>query len=176
MADLIAKELTKRGYDVRIIVPEKEDIPINKGADSRVKRVNAICDRYGTENVILVSIHSNANSTDGKWHDGEWSGFTASVGLNCSAKSIILADLIWKRAIDAGLKGNRAVLEKPGKRYIKQNLGICRDTKCPAVLTESAFHDTREGVRILTERKQAIMLAHVEGIIDFIKCCKGGKG
>ncbi|MDE7159709.1 MAG: hypothetical protein K2O24_02520, partial [Muribaculaceae bacterium] len=53
-------------------------------------------------------------------------------------------------------------------RFIQQNLGICRDTVCPAVLTESAFHDTREGVKLLTGSKQRIALAHVHGIIDYI--------
>ena len=165
MAALIAGELKRRGYDARLLVPERNDIPIK----TRVKRVNEICDRYGKYNVILLSIHSNANSSDGQWHDGQWSGFTANVSLNASENSKLLADFIWARAIEVGLKGNRAVLEKPGKRYIAQNLGMCRDTKCPAVLTESAFHDTRDGVRTLTERKQTIMLAHVNGIIDYIK-------
>ena len=168
MACLMARELTNRGYDARILVPEREDIPINTGSDNRVNRVNSICDKFGKENVILVSIHSNANSADGKWHDGEWSGFVAEVSLNASQKSKILADLIWARAIEAGLKGNRSVIEKAGKRFIQQNLGICRDTVCPAVLTESAFHDTREGVKLLTGSKQRIALAHVHGIIDYI--------
>ncbi len=168
MADLIVRELTRLGYDARLLVPERDDIPINKGADSRVKRVNQICNIYGKENVILVSIHSNANSSDKKWHDGEWSGFVAEVSLNASQKSKWLADFIWARAIEAGLKGNRAVIDKPGKRFIQQNLGICRDTVCPAVLTESAFHDTREGVKLLTGSKQRIALAHVHGIIDYI--------
>lgn len=168
MADLIVRELTRLGYDARLLVPERDDIPINKGADSRVKRVNQICNIYGKENVILVSIHSNANSCDKKWHDGEWSGFVAEVSLNASQKSKWLADFIWARAIEAGLKGNRAVIDKPGKRFIQQNLGICRDTVCPAVLTESAFHDTHEGVKLLTGSKQRIALAHVHGIIDYI--------
>lgn len=168
MAHMIVGELSKMGYDARLLVPEREDIPINSGADSRVKRVNQICDLYGKENVILVSIHSNANSNDGKWHDGEWSGFVAEVSLNASDNSKRLADFIWARAIEAGLKGNRAVMEKAGKRFIQQNLGICRDTKCVAVLTESAFHDTRDGVKLLTGDKVRIMLAHVDGIIDYI--------
>lgn len=172
MADLIVRELTRLGYDARLLVPERDDIPINKGADSRVKRVNEICALYGAENVMLVSIHSNANSCDGQWHDGEWSGFVAEVSLNASQKSKRLADFIWARAIEAGLKGNRAVNDKPGKRFIQQNLGICRDTKCPAVLTESAFHDTHEGVKLLTGSKQRIMLAHVAGIIDYINSLK----
>ncbi len=168
MADLIVRELTRLGYDARLLVEERDDIPINKGADTRVKRVNQICDIYGTQNVILVSIHSNAGSSDGQWHDGQWSGFVAEVSLNASQKSKWLADFIWARAIEAGLKGNRSFTDAPGKRFIQQNLGICRDTKCPAVLTESAFHDTREGVKLLTGSKQRIALAHVHGIIDYI--------
>lgn len=168
MADLIMRELTRLGYDARLLVPERDDIPINKGVDSRVKRVNQICDLYGTQNVILVSIHSNANSCDGKWHDGQWSGFVAEVSKNASQKSKWLADFIWARAIEAGLKGNRSFTDKPGQRYIVQDLAICRDTKCPATLTESAFHDTREGVKLLTGSKQRIALAHVNGIIDYI--------
>ena len=168
MASLIVRELTREGYDARLLVPEREDIPINRGADSRVNRVNQICNIYGKGNVVLVSIHSNANSCDGKWHDGEWSGFVAEVSLNASEESKKLADFIWARAIEAGLKGNRAVIDKPGRRFIQQNLGICRDTVCPAVLTESAFHDTREGVKLLTGSKQRIALAHVQGIIDYI--------
>ncbi len=168
MADLIVRELTRLGYDARLLVEERDDIPINKGADTRVKRVNQICDIYGTQNVILVSIHSNAGSSDGQWHDGQWSGFVAEVSLNASQKSKWLAHCICARAIEAGLKGNRSFTDAPGKRFIQQNLGICRDTKCPAVLTESAFHDTREGVKLLTGSKQRIALAHVHGIIDYI--------
>lgn len=176
MAGMIMRELRQLGQDARLLVPEREDVPINSGTDSRVKRVNTICDLYGKENVILVSIHSNAGPTnDGQWHDGKWSGFVAEVSLNASAQSKQLADFIWARAIEAGLKGNRSFTDAPGKRFIQQNLGICRDTKCPAVLTESAFHDTHEGVKLLTESKQRIALAHVDGIMDYIKHANGMK-
>ena len=164
MADLIVRELKRLGYDASLLTPELEDIPLN----DRVRRANRVCADYGKENVIVLSVHSNANSCDGKWHDGEWSGFTAVVAPNASENSKLLADFIWARAIDAGLKGNRAVIEKPGKRYVVKSLAICRDTHCPAVLTESAFHDTHDGVKTLTEKKQTIMLVHVNGIIDYI--------
>lgn len=173
MAGLIMRGLVARGKDARLLVPEQEDIPLNRGTDSRVKRVNEICDRYGPQNVILVSIHSNANSTDGRWHDGEWSGFVAEVSTNASERSKRLADFIWAQAIDAGLKGNRAVKEVSGCRYIAADLAICRDTKCPAVLTESAFHDTRDGVKLLLNDKQRIAMAHINGIMDYIKWVKG---
>lgn len=168
MADLLVRELTRLGYDARLLVPEREDIPLLNGSDTRVRRVNDICAYYGKENVMVVSIHSNANSCDGKWHDGQWSGFVAEVSPNASQKSKWLADFIWARAIEAGLKGNRSFTDRPGQRYLVQSLAICRETKCPAVLTESAFHDTREGVKLLTGSKQRIAMAHVNGIIDYI--------
>lgn len=176
MADLIVRELTRLGYDARILVPEREDIPLLNGADTRVRRVNDICNCYGKENVVLVSIHSNANSCDGKWHDGQWSGFIAEVAPNASQKSKWLADFIWARAIEAGLKGNRSFTDKPGQRYLVQSLAICRETKCPAVLTESAFHDTHDGVALLTGSKQRIAMAHVNGIIDYINYTNSMKG
>lgn len=166
MAGMIAGELTRRGYDARLIVTEREDIPLN----TRTARVNEICRKYGAKNCLLVSIHSNANSADGKWHDGKWSGFVATVAPNASDNSKRLADAIWTRAIGAGLRGNRSFTDAPGKRYLVQNLAMCRDTLCPAVLTESEFHDTHEGVATLTgaESKRRIMLAHVDGIADFV--------
>lgn len=166
MAGMIVEELTKRGYDARLIVTEREDIPLK----TRTARVNEICRKYGAKNCLLVSIHSNANSADGKWHDGQWSGFVATVAPNASANSKLLADAIWARAIEAGLRGNRSFTDAPGKRYLVQNLAMCRDTLCPAVLTESEFHDTHEGVATLTgaESKRRIMLAHADGIADFV--------
>lgn len=171
MAALIVGELKLRGYDARLLTPESGDIALNE----RVRRANKICSECGPENVVVLSLHSNANSSDGKWHDGKWSGFTAIVAKNASENSKRLADFIWARAIEAGLKGNRSVTEKPGMRYVQQSLAICRDTRCPAVLTESAFHDTHDGVKTLTERKQAIMLAHVDGIVDYFNYLKNGK-
>ena len=165
MAGLIRRELIALGQDARLLVEEMENIPLGE----RVRRVNAVVSSYGRNNVIVVSIHSNAGpESDGQWHDGRWSGFVAEVAQNASAESKQLADAIWARAIEAGLKGNRSVVEKPGQRYLTANLAICRDTLCPAVLTESAFHDTRDGVRLLTTEKPRIALAHANGIMDYI--------
>ena len=175
MAGLIVHELKTRGIDALLLVPERQDIPLDRGTDNRVKRVNEICTAYGAANVVVVSIHSNAGSSDGKWHDGKWSGFVAEVSQNASENSKRLADFIWARAIEAGLKGNRSFTDKPGKRYLVQSLAICRETRCPAVLTESAFHDTHEGVKILTERKTSIALVHADGIMDYLNFLNNGK-
>lgn len=164
-----AREIAKRvesclkckGYDVERIVPEDFDISLS----IRCKRVNEICRKVGSKNVLVVSIHNNAVGCDGKWYSAR--GFTAHVGLNASANSKRLAACLWNKAIELGLKGNRAV---PNEKYIIQNLAICRDTLCPAVLTENLFQDNKEDVDFLLseEGKTAITTLHVEGIIDYI--------
>ena len=48
---------------------------------------------------------------------------------------------------------------------------MCRDTKCPAVLTENMFQDNEEDVKLLLSEdgKQRIVDTHVNGIINYIK-------
>lgn len=161
IAKRVEKSLKCKGYDVERIVPEEFDISLS----IRCKRVNDICRKVGSKNVLVVSIHNNAVGSDGKWYSAR--GFTAHVGLNASANSKRLAACLWNKAIELGLKGNRAV---PNEKYITQNLAICRDTLCPAVLTENLFQDNKEDVDFLLseEGKTAITTLHVEGIIDYI--------
>ena len=66
------------------------------------------------------------------------------------------------------LKGNRSV---PAAPYIAKNLAICRDTLCPAVLTENLFQDNKEDVAFLLseEGKEKITATHVNAIVEFIK-------
>ena len=56
IAEKVVSELKKRGFDAERIVKEENDISLSE----RCRRVNSICDRIGTKNVILVSIHCNA--------------------------------------------------------------------------------------------------------------------
>ena len=165
-----AREITRRvekclkckGYDAQRIVEEETDVPLSV----RCKRVNDICKQVGTKNVLLVSIHNNAAGADGKWHEAR--GFSAHVGLNASSKSKMLAQYLWNEAIQQGLKGNRSV---PAAPYIAQDLAICRDTACPAVLTENLFQDNKEDVDFLLseEGKERVTATHVNAIVEFIK-------
>lgn len=160
IAKRIESCLKCKGYDVQRIVPEDFDISLA----IRCKRVNDICRKVGTKNVLLVSIHSNAVG-NGKWYSAR--GFSAHVGKNASANSKRLAACLWNKAIELGLKGNRAV---PNEKYIVQDLAMCRDTLCPAVLTENLFYDNKDDLEYLLseEGKAAITKLHVEGIIDYI--------
>lgn len=63
IANRIAHELSARGYDAERIVRETVDVPLSE----RARRVNEVCGRYGTANVVLVSficrIKSNIHHT-----------------------------------------------------------------------------------------------------------------
>lgn len=52
-----------------------------------------------------------------------------------------------------------------------QNLAICRDTICPAVLTENFFQDNKKDVEFLlsAEGKQLVVQTHIDGITDYLK-------
>lgn len=162
IARRVEKCLRCKGYDAERIVEEETDIALSE----RCKRVNDICKKVGTKNVLLVSIHNNAAGADGKWHEAR--GFSSFVGLNASSKSKMLAQYLWNEAIQQGLKGNRSV---PAAPYIAQNLAICRNTLCPAVLTENLFQDNKADVDFLLseEGKEKITATHVNAIVEFIK-------
>lgn len=162
IATRVVNELRGMGYNAERVVEEEQDVALSV----RCKRVNDICKKVGTKNVLLVSIHNNAAGGDGKWHEAR--GFSAHVGMNASAKSKALAQYLWNEAILQGLKGNRCV---PNAKYIAQNLAICRDTNCPAVLTENLFQDNKEDVDLLLseEGKEQVTAVHVNAIVEFIK-------
>ena len=162
IAQRVETELRSRGIDAERVVPELEDVPLKL----RCRRVNAVCKEVGARNVLVVSIHNNAAGGDGKWHAAR--GFSAHVGLNASSKSKMLAQYLWNEAILQGLKGNRSV---PAAPYIAQNLAICRDTNCPAVLTENLFQDNKADVDFLLsdEGKEKVTAVHVNAIVEFIK-------
>lgn len=162
MAKRIADKARAAGITPIILVPEIKDIPLN----TRTRRVNDLCRKYGTKNCILLSIHINAAGGDGKWHPAR--GFCGFVSLNTSSNSKRLARLLWEQADKAGLRGNRAV---PPERYWVKNLAMCRDTNCPAVLTENLFMDNREDAEYLKSEagKETIANLHVSAILEYIK-------
>ncbi len=158
IAERLEKELKTRGIEAVRITPEEYDVSLSE----RCRRAN----KYGSKGVLLVSIHCNAAGADGKWHDAH--GWAAYVSKNASVNSKTLARCLIKAANGQGLSVREYARQVP---YWTQNLAICRDTKCPAVLTENLFQDNRADVDYLLseEGKQAIVNLHVDGIMDYIK-------
>lgn len=162
IAQRVSRELTLRGVDTLLLVPEKTDTPLKE----RVRKVNGWAKKLGSQNVVLVSIHNNAAGADGKWHSA--TGFSVFVSKNASSKSKKLAQIFTDNATDMGLMGNRCV---PPEKYWVQSLAMTRDTDCPAVLTENLFQDNKEEVDFLLseEGKKAITTLHVNSIIQYIQ-------
>lgn len=156
----IHEQLTKEGIDSYILVPEENDVSLKE----RVTRANKLY-LENNKSAILVSVHCNAAGADGNWHNARgWSVFVAQNASNNSKK---LADCIANKASEAGLKMRYST---PNQSYWVQSLAICRDTKCPAVLTENLFQDNKEDVEFLLSEsgKEIIGKIHVEGIKKYI--------
>ena len=158
----VVKRLKTMDYNAQQLVTEENDISLG----TRCKRVNDICKHFGASNVLVVSVHCNAAGADGKWHDAR--GWQACVSLNASAKSKQLASYLFDAAQAQGLKMRSP---KAGQKWWAQNLAICRDTNCPAVLTENLFQDNESDYEYLLsdEGREAIINLHVTGIVNYIK-------
>lgn len=164
VADLLVARLKARGLDASRIVPEEGDISLAQ----RVARVNAVCDRVGAGNVLLVSIHVNAAGGDGKWHEAR--GLSVHVSPRASEASRHLGRCIYEAGASHGVAvtGNRSV---PAARVWPQNLYICNRTRCPAVLVENLFQDNRDDVDFLLSPKgrETVAAYLCDGILDFLR-------
>lgn len=161
VAKRLQAKLKQNGLDARLIVTEQNDISLTE----RCRRVNDICKTVGSKNCLLVSIHINAAGADGKWHTA--SGFSGWVAPNASDSSKRFARLLHIEAVKLGLGGNRSV---PPERYWIGNWKICRDTNCPAVLTENLFQDNLKEVDYLLSEtgKNTIVEMHYQAIKNYI--------
>lgn len=162
-AERLCIAMIKRGHDARRLVTEEWDVSIRE----RVRRVNDLCAKEGSHNVLLISLHNDAMPpNDNKWHTAR--GFSARVAMNASARSKQLATLIARRLSKAGVTVRSP---RPEQWYWQQNLGICRDTACPAVLCENLFQDNREDVKLLHDELflqllEAVYVAAIENYIN----------
>lgn len=161
IASRIVTQLVNQGYNAELVTPEDDDISLSV----RCKRINNWCSKLGSANCLSVSVHCNAAGADGKWHNAN--GWQVYVAQNASSKSKKLAQILYNEAANKNLKGNRSV---PVEKYWVQSLAMCRDTKCPAVLTENMFQDNQADVDYLLsdKGKKDIVDLHVQGIIKYI--------
>lgn len=162
IAARIVSRLKEKGFDAERIVTEENDISLAE----RCRRVNSVCDRLGAKNVILVSVHCNAAGNGSQWMNAR--GWSAHVSMNASMQSKAFARSLIEAAEKEGLKIRKYAPQVP---YWSQNLAMCRDTKCPAVLTENLFQDNKEDVAFLLSEagKETIVSLHVKGITNHLK-------
>lgn len=154
VARLIAVGLSAYGIDAALAVPEETDVPLRERC-RRVARLAGGC------NAVLLSVHNNASDDGTSWRDA--CGWSVFVAPNASAGSKRLAACLFEEARKAGILGNRAT---PPCGYWTASLAICRDTPCPAVLTENMFQDNRGDVAFLSSQNgiDTIVAVHVEAV------------
>lgn len=157
---MVVSGLRKHGIDAERIVKEDSDVPLSE----RCKRANAINKETGKK-AILVSIHCNAAGLSASWMNA--CGWSVFVSNNASTNSKKLAESLAKAA---GEKGVTIRKPMPGQLYWEQNLAMCRDTNCPAILTENFFQDNKEDVEYLLspEGKKTVAEIHIEGIVKYL--------
>lgn len=162
----LVDKLKALGYDAQRLTPEEYDVSITK----RVLRANEICKQYGSKNVLLVSVHNNA-AGNGKW--GTAKGFSVFVSKNSSANSKMCAQFFTEEAIARNLMGNRSI---PAEKYwtwswTTADIGILKQSNCPAVLTENLFMDNKEDCDFLLSEagKSIIVDLHVAAIEKYVK-------
>lgn len=160
MVDLLIQEFNKHNITAVKLVPEEIDISLKE----RVRRANQLY-KENNKQAILISVHCNAAGADGKWHNA--TGWSVFISQNASSNSKRLAKDLYEEAEKLDLKGNRSV---PKEKYWVQSLAMCRDTNCPAVLTENMFQDNKNDMELLLseEGKRKIAQVHVNGVLKYL--------
>lgn len=152
-AVLLERKLIAEGITAVRITPEDFDVCL----DERVCRINKLCRDNPDEDFLLLSIHCNAAQVGyGNWRYAR--GFNSCVSYNSSQRSRRFASVLQSNMWNAGYKGNRA---NNGRGFCVQNLAICRDTICPAVLAECLFMTNNEDLDILRDAKQVNNMADI---------------
>lgn len=163
LAFLIREKLVKRGLDARLLVPEREDVPLPE----RCRRVNKLCRQFGADQVLLISIHVNAAGNGLYWTNARgWSCYTTRG--NTAADG--LATALYEAA-QIQLPGHYIRMDyTDGDPDLEENFYILLHTQCPAVMTENLFMDNKEDVAFLEsdEGAHAIVNLHVEGIVQYL--------
>ena len=163
IATRIVADLTDRGYNAQLLVPETEDIPLTE----RVRRINAHCNTLGKSNVILISIHVNAAGNGTKWLNATgWSCYTSKGQTTSDRIAECFYEAAKKNFPDRRIRTDYSDNDPDWE----ENFYILRHSLCSAVLTENFFMDNPQDLDYLQSRagKQAIVDTHVEGITEYL--------
>ena len=164
IADLVIARLLTKGVDASLVVTETNDISLR----TRAIRVNRICDQVGTQNVLLISIHSNAAGNGSAWMNAKgWSCYTSRGKTKSDQVAECLYDAFEAEFQDRKIRKDMS----DGDRDWEENFYVLQKSKCPAVLLENFFYDNREECAwmLQEETKKRIADAAVKGIIKYIK-------
>ena len=152
-AKILLEKIKKHGDILGIqVVTEENDISLT----TRALRANRYISKFGADNCVFVSIHSNAAPGTG-WSDAQgWSIWTTK-GQNNSDK---LATCIYNEAKRLLENDKEYVIKNPKQKKVRgnftdgdgdfeANFTVIKKTNCPAVLIENLFHNNKTDVEYL---------------------------
>lgn len=150
-------ELTARGLDAVLLVPEDDDLPLRE----RCRRADALA---AGRRAVLLSLHNNAAGDGTGWHGAN--GFSAFAAPRAGVDSCRLARIFVELARARGLCGNRAI---PAEGFWRGNFAIVRDVAAPAVLAENMFMDNRADAAFLASEAgmERLVGLHVDALLKF---------
>ncbi len=164
LARQIQEQLLALDFETKLVVPELEDIPLYE----RCRRVNTICQDFGKDQVILLSLHVNAAGNGHEWMNARgWSCYTTRGNTPADRLATVLYEAAEDWLPDHRLRKDNT----DGDPDIESNFYILRHSSCPAVLTENLFQDNKDDVAFLEsgEGAQAIINLNVEGIFRYLQ-------
>lgn len=160
LAAAIKDRLDEAGYNSVLLTPEDRDVSLGE----RCRRANRIAASVGSANCLLISLHINAAGNGSTWRHAR--GWQVCVSNNASKKSLMLAESL----VDAAALSLKVRYPSNARKYWTQNLAICRDTYCPAVLTENLFMDSKDDCSLLLTAEGFMNLVdlHCKGIMEYV--------
>lgn len=170
----IKNKLDKLGIDNWNSHPELDFVNNKYNNDSkdlvlRVQRINKKYDELKSlgKTVILLSIHVNAAGNGGWYNATGWSAYTTKGVTNSDKLSECLYDAAEEILKDKKIRKDNS----DGDRDYESDFYIIKHSKCPAVLTENFFMDSKKDVEYLLseEGKNDIVNIHVKGILKYIE-------
>ena len=163
VGDLALTGLRARGFDADLVVTETNDISLR----ARAMRVNKVCDREGTDNVILVSIHANAAGNGKTWMNATgWECNTSPGKTRSDLLAECFYDVFSKVFPDKRMRKDLS----DGDSDKESSFYILTKTRCPAVLLENFFYDNREECAwlLLEDTKKRIANAIICGVCHYL--------
>lgn len=159
ITELVYNLLEERGWDVDFVVTETNDIPLK----TRVRRINEVCSLMGANNVLLLSIHSNAAGMGDSWMNAQgWSAYTTKGVTKSDAVAKCLYDAFEEEFKERKIRRDMS----DGDPDWEEDFYIIKKTSCAAVLLENFFYDNKEECQWLLQdvNKRRIAKAIVKGI------------
>lgn len=159
IANRVYRTLKKERVDCELLTPEINDVSL----DERIRRANAW---YLEKTCFLVSIHANAGGGTG------WEIYT-SPGLT---RSDFYAEIIFNEAKMWMPEFRMRTDYSDGDADKEEEFRIITETRCPAVLTENLFMDTKEDCMFLLseEGREIISHIHINSILKILKTTSDG--